>query len=35
MGLIPASFIDELMGRTDIVEVINARVPLKKSRAWT
>jgi DNA primase len=31
MGLIPASFIDELMGRTDIVEVINARVPLKKA----
>ena len=31
MGLIPASFIDELMGRTDIVEVINTRVPLKKA----
>jgi DNA primase len=31
MGLIPSSFIDELMGRTDIVEVINARVPLKKA----
>lgn len=31
MGLIPASFIDELMSRTDIVEVINARVPLKKA----
>ena len=31
MGLIPASFIDELMARTDIVEVINARVPLKKA----
>jgi DNA primase len=31
MGLIPASFIDELMTRTDIVEVINARVPLKKA----
>ena len=31
MGLIPASFIDELMRRTDIVEVINSRVPLKKA----
>src|SRR6056297_2975409 len=31
MGLIPASFIDELMSRTDIVAVINARVPLKKA----
>lgn len=31
MGLIPASFIDELMSRTDIVEVINSRVPLKKA----
>jgi DNA primase len=31
MGLIPASFIDELMSRTDIVEVINGRVPLKKA----
>jgi DNA primase len=31
MALIPESFIDELMARTDIVEVINARVPLKKA----
>ncbi len=31
MGRIPASFIDELMTRTDIVEVINSRVPLKKA----
>jgi DNA primase len=31
MGLIPATFIDELMSRTDIVEVINSRVPLKKA----
>jgi len=31
MGRIPASFIDELMTRTDIVEVINGRVPLKKA----
>jgi DNA primase len=31
MGLIPSSFIEELMSRTDIVEVINSRVPLKKA----
>ena len=30
-GRIPQSFIDELVGRTDIVELIGARVPLKKS----
>jgi DNA primase len=29
-GRIPQSFIDELIARADIVEVINARVPLKK-----
>ncbi len=29
-GHIPESFIDELLARTDIVELINARVPLKK-----
>src|SRR5688500_19351323 len=29
-GRIPRQFIDELMLRTDIVEVIDARVPLKK-----
>ncbi len=30
-GLIPQSFIDELLDRTDIVEVIDRRVPLKKA----
>ncbi len=30
-GLIPQSFIDDLMTRVDIVEVIDARVPLRKS----
>jgi DNA primase len=30
-GRIPQSFIDELMTRVDIVEVIDARVPLKKA----
>ena len=30
-GLIPQSFIDELLDRTDIVELINTRVPLKKT----
>ncbi|MDT8387225.1 MAG: DNA primase [Thiogranum sp.] len=30
-GRIPQSFIDELLNRVDIVEVIDARVPLKKS----
>lgn len=29
-GRIPQSFIDDLVSRTDIVEVINTRVPLKK-----
>ena len=29
-GRIPQSFIDDLMARADIVDVINARVPLKK-----
>ena len=29
-GRIPPSFIDDLVARADIVEVINARVPLKK-----
>jgi DNA primase len=29
-GRIPQSFIDDLISRADIVEVINARVPLKK-----
>jgi len=29
-GRIPQSFIDELIARADIVEVINSRVPLKK-----
>src|ERR1700727_1079566 len=31
MGLIPQSFIDELIPRADIVEVIGLRVPLKKA----
>jgi len=30
-GRIPQSFIDELMNRVDIVDVIDARVPLKKA----
>ncbi len=30
-GLIPDSFIEELLGRLDIVEVIERRVPLKKA----
>jgi len=31
LGRIPQHFIDELIARTDIVELIGARVPLKKS----
>ena len=31
MGRIPQTFIDELIARADIVEIISARVPLKKS----
>lgn len=35
-GLIPESFIDELLARIDIVEVVERRVPLKKAgREWT
>ena len=30
-GRIPQNFIDELVARTDIVELISARVPLKKA----
>lgn len=30
-GLIPRQFIDDLLARTDIVELINSRVPLKKA----
>jgi len=30
-GRIPQAFIDELIGRADIVEIINARVPLKRA----
>jgi DNA primase len=30
-GLIPNSFIEELLGRVDIVEIIERRVPLKKA----
>ncbi|MBS0376614.1 MAG: DNA primase [Proteobacteria bacterium] len=34
-GRIPRAFIDELIARTDIVEVIGSRVPLKKAgREW-
>jgi len=31
MSLIPQNFIDELLDRTDIVEVIDSRVKLKKA----
>jgi DNA primase len=31
MSLIPQRFIDDLLARTDIVEIINERVPLKRS----
>lgn len=35
-GFIPDSFIDELLARVDIVDVIERRVPLKKAgREWT
>ena len=30
-GLIPQGFIDDLLNRTDIVEVVGARVKLKKA----
>ena len=30
-GLIPQSFIDDLLHRTNILEVVDKRVPLKKS----
>ena len=30
-GLIPQSFIDNLLSRTDIVDVVDQRVPLKKT----
>ena len=29
-GLIPQTFIDDLLDRVDIVDVVNSRVPLKK-----
>ena len=32
-GLIPRAFIDDLLARIDIVDVIDSRVPLKKSGA--
>ncbi len=32
-GRIPDSFVDELLARVDIVDIINARVPLKKAGA--
>jgi len=31
MGRVPQNFIDELIARADIVEIIGTRVPLKKS----
>jgi DNA primase len=31
MGRIPDSFLDELLARTDIVELVEARVPLKRA----
>src|SRR5665213_4378230 len=35
-GLIPDSFIDELLARVDIVDVIERRLPLKRAgREWT
>ncbi|MFK7160475.1 DNA primase [Marinospirillum sp. MEB164] len=35
-GRIPQAFIDDLLARTDLAEVISARVPLKKAgRNWT
>ncbi|MEP7187507.1 MAG: CHC2 zinc finger domain-containing protein, partial [Rhodanobacter sp.] len=35
-GLIPDSFIDDLLARVDIVDVIERRVPLKKAgKEWT
>ena len=30
-GLIPQSFIDEVLDRTDIVDIISSRVQLKKA----
>ena len=34
-GLIPRAFIDELLARTDIVDVIGGRITLKKAgREW-
>lgn len=30
-GLIPQSFIDDLLNRTDIVEVVSSRIQLKKT----
>ncbi len=36
MGRIPAPFIDDLLARVDIVEVVERRVPLKRAgREWT
>jgi DNA primase len=35
-GLIPERFIDELLARVDIVDVVQPRVPLKRAgREWT
>ncbi len=30
-GMIPQSFIDDLLNRTDIVEVVGSRIQLKKA----
>jgi len=30
-GLIPRGFIDDLLARTDIVDLISARIPLRKA----
>ncbi len=30
-GLIPRQFIDDLLARADIVEIVESRVPLKKA----
>ena len=30
-GRIPQSFVDDLLARTDVVDVIDSRVPLKKA----
>ncbi len=34
-GLIPQSFIDEILQRTDLVELVDSYVPLKKEERAT